>query len=137
MPGVLLCCSPVKHIDRPPWPGSYSVDQGIRRLMGQPLCCSAANAGMGRERLWGWFHPPRRDLAVSHLASMAARFSSTSISHHNLLSHISSTAKSSPSPGIAPQSLNSSSQPLHLPGNQHSCLGYVYLQQGLSDSHSI
>ena len=55
------------------------------------------------------------------LASMAARLSSTGISHHNLLPHISlvclSTVNSSPCPGIAPQSLNSSSQPLHLPGH--------------------
>ena len=39
------------------------------------------------------------------------------------------------SPGfeIAPQSLNSSSQPPCLPGDQ----GYVWLRQGLFDSHSI
>ena len=46
---------------------------------------------------------------------MAAWLSSTSISHHNLLPHIPlihlSTVNSSPRPGIAPQSLNSSSQP--------------------------
>ena len=52
---------------------------------------------------------------------MAARLSSTGISHHNLLPHIPSiclsTVNSSPHPGIAPLSLNSSSQPLHLPGD--------------------
>ena len=58
---------------------------------------------------------------------MAARLSSTGISHHSLLSHIPSIrlspVDSSPRPGIAPQSLNSSSQPL--------ChLGYVWLRQG-------
>ena len=46
--------------------------------------------------------------------------SSTGISHHNLLPHIPSirlsTVNSSPHPGIAHQPLNSSSQPLHLPG---------------------
>ena len=40
--------------------------------------------------------------------------------HHNLLPDIPSdllpAVNSSPCPGIAPQSLNSSSQPLHLPG---------------------
>ena len=41
-----------------------------------------------------------------------------------------------PSSGIAPQSLNSSSQPLRSPGDLLPCLGYVWLQQGLSDSHS-
>ena len=60
--------------------------------------------------------------------------SSTGISHHSLLPHIPSihlsTVNRSHHPGIAAQSLNSSSQPL-LP------LGYVLLLQGLSDSHSI
>ena len=62
-----------------------------------------------------------------HLTSMAARISSTGISHHILLPHIPSirlsAVNSSPRPGIAPQSLNSSSQPL-----RH--LGYVWLWQG-------
>ena len=72
---------------------------------------------------------------------MAAWLSSTSISHHNLLPHISSihlsAVNSSPCPVIAQQSLNSSSQPLPPPGDQHSCPEYVWLWQGLSDSHSI
>ena len=54
-----------------------------------------------------------------HLASMAAWLSSTGISHHDLLPHILSiclsAVNSSPCPGITPQSLNSSSQPLCLP----------------------
>ena len=54
------------------------------------------------------------------LASIAAWLSSTGISHHNLLPHIClSTLNSSPSPGIAPQSLNPSFQPLCLPGDLH------------------
>ena len=52
---------------------------------------------------------------------MAALLSSTGISHHSLLSHIPSIClsmvNSSPHPGIAPQSLNSNSQPLRLPGS--------------------
>ena len=83
--------------------------------------------------------PATCDSAVS-LASMAAWLSSTGISFHNLLPHIPlihlSAVNSSPRPGIAPQSLNSSSQTLRLPGDQHSCLEYVWLWQGLSDSHS-
>ena len=75
------------------------------------------------------------------LASMAAQLSSTGVSHHNLLPHIPlivlSTVNSSPRPGIAPQSLNSSSQLLHHLGDLCPCPGYVWLQQGLSDSHSI
>ena len=65
------------------------------------------------------------------LASMAAWVSSTGVSHHDLLPHKPSvhlsTVNSSPRPGIAPQSLNSSSQLLPLPGDQHSCPGYVWL----------
>ena len=56
---------------------------------------------------------------------MAAWLSSTSISHHNLLPHIPSihlsAVNTSPRPGIASQSLNSSSQLLHLPGDPNSC----------------
>ena len=55
------------------------------------------------------------------LASMAAWLSSTGISYQNLLPHTPSicfsTVNSSPRPGIAPQSLNSSSQLLPLPGD--------------------
>ena len=75
------------------------------------------------------------------LASMAAWLSSTGISHHSLLPHIPSihlsTVSSSPHLGIPPQSLNSSSWPLPLPGDPCSCPAYVWLQQGQSDSHSI
>ena len=48
-----------------------------------------------------------------------------------------STVNSSPHTGIAPQSLCYSSQPLLAPGNLHPCPGYIWLWQGLSDSHSI
>ena len=47
------------------------------------------------------------------LASMAAQISSTGVCHHNFLPHLPlihlSTVNSSPCPGIAPQSLNSTS----------------------------
>ena len=55
---------------------------------------------------------------------MAVWLSSTGISHHNLFPNIPSIClsrvNSSPCPGIAPKSLNSSSQPLRLPGDQCS-----------------
>ena len=76
--------------------------------------------------------PATRDSAVSP-TSMAAWLSSTGISHHSLFPHIPliclSTVNSGPRPGIAPLSLNSSSQPLHLPGDLHPCPGYVWLPQ--------
>ena len=85
--------------------------------------------------------PPAMLTQQYRLASMAAWLSSTAISHHDLLPHIPSirlsAVNSSPCPGIAQQSLNSSSQPLPLPGDQLSCPEYVWLWQGLSDSLSI
>ena len=61
--------------------------------------------------------------------------------HHDLLPHILSihlsAVNSSAYPGIAPQSLNSSSQLLLLPGDRCYCPEYIGLRQGLSDSHSI
>ena len=93
-----------------PWVGSYSVVQGIKSLMGQPLYFSAADAGMWADRLWWWLHLVRRTQQF-HLASVAAWLSSTSISHHSLLPRIPSiclsVVNSSARPGIAPQSLNS------------------------------
>ena len=69
------------------------------------------------------------------LASMAAQLFSTGISHHKLLPHITlihlSSVNSSPHPGIAPQSLNSISQLVRLPGDLHPCPRYVWLHQGL------
>ena len=63
---------------------------------------------------------------------MTSWLSCTSISHHDLLPHIPSicfsAVNTSPCPGIPPHFLNASSQPLPLPGDQHSCLGYVWLQ---------
>ena len=116
------------------WVGSYSVVQCIRHLMYQPLYCSAANAGVWGERLWWWLHL----VCVTqqfHLASVADWLSSTSISHHHLFPHTPSIhlseVISSPHCGIAPQSLNSSSQLLPLPEDQCPCLGYVWLWQGL------
>ena len=124
---------------RAPWLGSYSVVQ-TKHLKGQPLYGSAVNAGCGEREAMVTLHPVH--VTPQHrLASMAARLSSTGISHHSLLPHIPSvclsTVNSSLLSGIAPQSLNPSSQPLHLPGDLHPCPGYAWLWQGLSDSHSI
>ena len=79
--------------------------------MGQPW-------PVGREAMV--MAPPLHVTQQHHLASMAAWLSSTGISHHDLLPHIPSIhlsgVNSSPRPGIAPQSLSSSSQPPCLPG---------------------
>ena len=124
---------PVQALRGLPCLGSFCVPC-VRRLMVQPLYCSAANAGVWGERLWCWLHLLRMTQQY-HLASMAAWLSSTGISHHNLLLHIPSiclsTVNSSPCPGIAPQSLNTSSQLLRLPGDRHHCPGLEWLRQGL------
>ena len=44
--GLLLCRSAYQALKGAPWVRSYSGVQCIRRLMGQPLYCSAADAGM-------------------------------------------------------------------------------------------
>ena len=123
--------------------GSYSVVRCVRCLMGQSLCCSAADAWGERGYGDGFTITisvtyPLRVTKQYCLASVAAWLSSTGISHHNIFPHIPlipvSAVNSSPGTGIAPQSLNSSSQPLYLPGDLHLSLRYVWLQQGLSDS---
>ena len=53
LPEVLLCCSACQALKGAPWVGSYSAVQRIRHLTGQPLYCSAADAGMWRERGYG------------------------------------------------------------------------------------
>ena len=119
--GVLLCRLAHQGLKGALWVGSYSVVQCIKHLMGQALYCSAADAGVLGERGYGDGSTPLHMIQQYHLASMAAQLSSTGISHHNLLPHMPSihltTVNSSPCPGIAPQSLNSSSQPLHLLGD--------------------
>ena len=47
--GILLCRSVCQALKGAPWVENYSVVLGIRHLMGQPLYCSAANAGVGAE----------------------------------------------------------------------------------------
>ena len=144
-----------RYTEGAPWLASYSVDPRIRhlkstlgvvllcssvhrRLMDQPLYCSAADAGLWREREVMVMAPPSmHDSAVSPCFH-AAWLSSRGISHHNLLPHIRPSAvNSSPRTGIAPQSLNSTSQPLPLLGDPCSYLANVWLWQGLSDSHFI
>ena len=63
--GVLLCSLAHQSLKGAPWVGSYSVVQCIRCLMGQPLCCSAANAGYGEREAIVMAPPATRDSAVS------------------------------------------------------------------------
>ena len=154
MPGVLLCCSGCQaHRGAPlagvllcrlacqalkgaPWVGSYSVVQCIRHLMGQPLYCSAADAGVRGERGYGDGSPPTRDSAVSPCFHGCPAF---------LRRHFPPPSPPSPPLDLSlhsqqqplPWDRSFSSQSLHLPGDLCACPRYVWLQQGLSDSHSI
>ena len=128
MPGVLLCCSVCQaHRGAPlagvllcrsvhqafkgtPWIGSCSVVQCMRDSMGQPLYCSAADAGMRGERASCDGSTPLPMTQQYRLALMAAQLSSTGLSHHNLLPHLLLIhLNSSPSSGISPPSPNSGS----------------------------
>ena len=117
--GVLLCTLVRQALKGAPWVGPYSVVQCISPLTGLPLCCSPTDASRWGEAVV--MGPPPALTQQYLLASMAAWLSSTGISHHDLLPHtplICLTAvNSSLRPGIAPQSLNSSSQPLRIPGD--------------------
>ena len=112
----------------------------VRCLKVQPLYCSAISAGMWGERGCSDDHPLHMPQQY-RLASVAAWFSSTGIAHHSPLSHSPLghllTVSSRPHPGILPQSLHSSSQPLCLLEDLPPCPAYIWLQQRLSDSHSI
>ena len=62
---VLLCRLVPRSLKGGHWVGSYSVVQCVRCLMGQPLYCSAASAGMWGEReAMVMAPPPTRDSAV-------------------------------------------------------------------------
>ena len=102
---------------------------GPASLLFSCQCCQLPM--LGREAMM--MAPPlTRDSAVSPCFHGCPAFLHRH-SPHNLL-HIpsirNSAVNSSPCLGITPQSLNSSSQPLR-------SLGYAWLLQGLSDSHSF
>ena len=70
--------------------------------------------------------PPTRDSAVSLCFHGCRAFLHRHFPPQSPPSHpLNLSLHSSPRPGIAPQSLNSSSQLLHIWRDQHSCLGYV------------
>ena len=134
---VVQCIKPLKET---PWVGSYSVVQCVRCLMGQTLYCPAVDPGLWRERGYGDGSTPYAWLSRIALLPWLPGFPPQAFPTH-LLPHIPlihlSAVNSSPCTGIAPQSLNSSFQPLCLLGDLHPCSGCVWLRQGLSESHSI
>ena len=139
MPGALLRRLPHQALRGAP--GGVPLCSSACQASGGPAShCSATDAGVWGDRGYSDGSTPTVTRRC-HLAPVAAWLSSTGVSHHDLLPHIPSTHRSAVSsiahPGVAPQSPKSSSQPLRLPGDQPSCPGYVRLQQGLFNSHSI
>ena len=105
LPGVLLCCLAPSGTYRGPrdWGPTLKISssgtlrgtlggallwgQGVRRVMGQPLYCSAANADVWRGSGYGdgrWWLHALHVTQQCRLASMAAWLSSRGVSH-NLL----------------------------------------------------
>ena len=91
-----------------PLTGVYSVLQCLKGLMGQPLYCSAADSGMWEEKGYG----DGSTTLLPWLPGLPPQASPSPVSSLIPLIHLSAV-NSSPRPGIAPQSPNSSSQPLH------------------------
>ena len=83
--------------------GSYSVVQCVRRLMGQPLYCSAAMLACGEREAMVMAPPPKHDSEVSPCFHGCL---APGIAHHDLLPHILSirlsAVNSSPCTEIAP-----------------------------------
>ena len=120
-----------------PWVRSYSVVRCVRRLMGRPLCCSAADNGLWGERAYGdrsTCYPATHDSAESPcfhgcLVFLRRRLPPQSPPSHPL--HPSLHSQQQPSPWGCSASPNSSSQPLPLPGDLCPCPGCVWLRQAL------
>ena len=140
--GFLLCRSVCQSLRAATWVGSCSVVQCIRHLMGQPLYCSAAVAGMWMEReAMVMAPPPTHDSAVLPCfhgcqAFLHRHFPPRSPPSHVL--YLSLCSQQQPSLwdcSIIPELQLPAAAPSRGPVSlSWVCLG---LQQGLSDSHSI
>ena len=119
------------------WPHRISLEVLLplqffeRVLIGQPLYCSTADAGMRGERGYGdGFTPYAWLSSITLLPWLLPWLSSTGISHQNLLTHIPwthlPTVNSSPCPQITPQSL-SSQLPATVPSRGPASLSQVFM----------
>ena len=130
----------IRHIGRPPWLGSYSVVLCIRHLMGQPLYCSAAMLACGARQAVVMAPSPTCDSAVlpcfhGFPAFLHRYFPPQSPPSHPL--DVSFCSQQEPSPwdcSTIPKLQLPAAAPSRGPA---SLSGYVWLWQGLSDSHSI
>ena len=156
MPGVLLCCSACQAYRGAPlagvllcrlahqalkgllWVGSCSIGQCVRHLMGQPLYGPASNAGMWGKRGYGDGSTPTCDSAVSPCFHRCPAFLHRHFPPQSPPSYpLSPSLRSQQQPSPWDCSTIPKLQSLSLPGDPSSCPAYVWLQQELSDSHSI
>ena len=126
LPGVVLYCSALRHLkEHPGWgPTLRSAPQACDGPASVSSSCQ--RWPVGGERLRGWLHP-LPETQQHCLASVAARLSSAGISHHDLLPHTPLCSQEQPSPWDCST----------IPGDLRPCPGCVWLQRGLSDSHSV
>ena len=118
----------------PPWLGFYSVVQCLQVFDGlASLVFSCQMLACGDREATVMAPLPVCDSAVSPCFHSCLAFFYRHFCH-SLLPHIPSihlsSVNSSLCPGIAPQSLNSSSKPLCFPGYLCPCWGYVWLWRG-------
>ena len=138
--GVLLCRLVHQAPEGAPWVGSYSVVHCIRHLMGQPLYCSAAMLACGARQAVVMAPSPTCDSAVlpcfhGFPAFLHRYFPPQSPPSHPL--DVSFCSQQEPSPwdcSTIPKLQLPAAAPSRGPA---SLSGYVWLWQGLPDSHSI
>ena len=118
MVGVLLCRSACQALKGAPWVGSYT--GSTHQVSDGPVfALFSCQCWCGEERQAMVMAPP-----PVHNSAVSPCFHDCLAFLLPLLPSVSlSSANSSPRPGIAPQSLHFSPQPLCLPGDLHPCLG--------------
>ena len=131
MPWILLCCSTCQAHKGVPLAGALLCISVHQALMGQPLYCSAANAGVWGERSYVMAAPPTEDSAVSpcfhgHLAFLHRHFPPQSPPSHPLDPFLHNQQQPSPwdcstIPKLQLPASAPSRRPAFRPGGMYSC----------------
>ena len=131
MPWILLCCSTCQAHRGVPLAGVLLCSSVHQALMGQPLYCSAANAGVWGERSYVMAAPSTEDSAVSpcfhgHLAFLHRHFPPQSPPSHPLYLFLHNQQQPSPwdcstIPKLQLPASAPSRRPAFLPGGMYGC----------------